>query len=74
MHFLTKVMDAMGSNIHFVIDAATEGGNLTASVIWHLGNFHNLNHLKFDCVTVCRIWCYVLNNLVMFESTKLKHD
>lgn len=55
MHFLSKVMDAMGSNIHFVIDAATEGGNLTASVIWHLGIFHNLNHLKFDCITVCRI-------------------
>ncbi|CAB4319661.1 unnamed protein product [Prunus armeniaca] len=36
VHFLSKVMDAMGFNIHFVIDAATEGGNLTASVIWHL--------------------------------------
>ncbi|BFG40671.1 uncharacterized protein Pyn_35249 [Prunus yedoensis var. nudiflora] len=36
VQFLKKVMDAMGSNVHFVIDAATEGGNLTASVIWHL--------------------------------------
>ncbi|KAK9944037.1 hypothetical protein M0R45_009621 [Rubus argutus] len=34
--FFAKMMDAMGPNVHFVIDNATEGAKLTASVIWHL--------------------------------------
>ncbi|KAL6213992.1 hypothetical protein ACLB2K_013430 [Fragaria x ananassa] len=34
--FFAKMMDAMGPNIVFVIDNATEGEKLTASVIWHL--------------------------------------
>lgn len=34
--FFAKMMDAMGPDVHFVIDNATEGAKLTASVIWHL--------------------------------------
>ncbi|BBH08822.1 Nuclear transport factor 2 family protein [Prunus dulcis] len=57
VHFLTKVMDAMGSNIHFVLDAGTEGGNLTASsgktkkyplpLVAHSLNMNKLNESSF---------------------------
>ncbi|KAH1096736.1 hypothetical protein J1N35_013657 [Gossypium stocksii] len=36
MNFLQNLMEAMGQNVHFVIDSWTQGGTLTASVIWHL--------------------------------------
>ena len=31
-------MEAMGQNVHFVIDSWMEGEKLTATVIWHLGD------------------------------------
>ncbi|KAK8308819.1 hypothetical protein V6Z12_D02G086000 [Gossypium hirsutum] len=36
MNFRQNLMEAMGQNVHFVIDSWMEGDNLTASVIWHL--------------------------------------
>ncbi|XVE60168.1 hypothetical protein DITRI_Ditri05aG0106400 [Diplodiscus trichospermus] len=36
INFLQEVMEAMGENVHFVIDSWMEGERLTASVIWHL--------------------------------------
>lgn len=38
--FICRVMDAMGSNIHVVIDDVTEGEGITGCVIGHLGKFH----------------------------------
>ncbi|TYH82883.1 hypothetical protein ES332_D02G092600v1 [Gossypium tomentosum] len=36
MNFRKNLMEAMGQNVHFVIDSWMEGDNLTASVIWHV--------------------------------------
>ncbi|GLU07044.1 hypothetical protein SLE2022_240230 [Rubroshorea leprosula] len=36
INFLRQVMDAMGPNVHFVIDGSMKGENLTATINWHL--------------------------------------
>ncbi|XWS21754.1 hypothetical protein CRYUN_Cryun30bG0081200 [Craigia yunnanensis] len=36
INFLRDLMEAMGQNVHFVINSSMEGEKLTASVIWHL--------------------------------------
>ncbi|CAL0319477.1 unnamed protein product [Lupinus luteus] len=36
MKFFENVMDAMGSNIHIVVDEIKENNNHTATVFWHL--------------------------------------
>ncbi|XP_007019427.2 PREDICTED: uncharacterized protein LOC18592557 [Theobroma cacao] len=36
INFLQGLMEAMGQNVHFVLDTLMEGEKLTASVTWHL--------------------------------------
>ncbi|GLT32178.1 hypothetical protein SLA2020_068640 [Shorea laevis] len=55
--FLRQVMDAMGPNVHFVIDGSMKGENFTATINWHLEwkltelpftSYHN----SFECQPV----------------------
>ncbi|KAF3445544.1 hypothetical protein FNV43_RR10720 [Rhamnella rubrinervis] len=39
IRFISSLMDAMGPNIHMVIESVIEGDDLTACAIWHLGKF-----------------------------------
>lgn len=41
-HYFEDLTRAMGKNVRFIIDEVYEGKELTAAVVWHLGQYNLL--------------------------------